>query len=53
MFSYEDRMKAVNLLINYDLNYTAVMREQVTPPTEFLEIGMRNTCKQEISIKKK
>lgn len=46
MFTYQERIKAVQLLIQYDMSYATVIREQGR-----LSTGTKNTSKMVIFIR--
>lgn len=42
MFSYEDRLRAIELLLQYDMSYSTVRRELGYPSKEYIENMFNN-----------
>ncbi len=51
MFSYEERIKAVELLVQYDMSYATVVRELGYPQKPPLGSGTKNTHRRENSTR--
>jgi len=51
MFSYEERLKAVQLLIKYDMSYSTVMRELGYPTYDSLKSWYKEYLKNNNKVK--
>ena len=52
MFSYEERLKAVQLLIKYDMSYSTVMRELGYPTYDSLKSWYKEYLKNKVLLQK-
>jgi transposase-like protein len=50
MYSYDERLKAVKLLLQYDMSYSTVVRELGYPPKPLSGAGTTSICRREVFI---
>ena len=51
MYLYKERIKAVKLLLQYDMSYSTVVRELGYPPKQLFGSGTTSICRKEIFIR--